>query len=165
MGSGYGHSRRLAVQLNSALEARGRSILQSSNTEISIRQFEELFTWDVSERLTDISVLLRGAGREKEPLTLTEARSIYSCCLIDTLCSVLERLQWRQFCSQLDALAKKGRAARTADCTLDCLFEGVFLWEQVQPPRDAETARLEAFGRYCCLALKRCSPPFWLDPN
>lgn len=143
----YAHFRRLAVQLNSALETRGRPVLQSANAEISVEQFETLMTRAVSERLKDLSVLLRMAGRETEPLGLTVARTLYSGCLQDTLCSVLERLQWRQFCTQADTIATEGRGCMLADCALDCIFEALYSWKQVQPSSDAETAKSEVFGR------------------
>ena len=99
--SGYEQFCRLSVQLNSALKTRGGPILQSANAEISVKQFETLMTWEVSERLKVLSALLRMAYREKEPLSLTTARCLYSGCLQDTLCSVLARVQWRQFCTQV----------------------------------------------------------------
>lgn len=146
--SGYAVFRRLAVQLNGVLETRGRPLLQPGSAGISFRQFEQLFSRDVAERLEDLPVLLHGARREKDPLTLTEARTILNCCLLDTLCSVLEKLQWSQICSQSDAISKKRGCMMLADCALDCISEALFIYERVQPSSCVDTARAEAFGRY-----------------
>ena len=88
----YAHARKISVQFNSILERRGRGILQSGTADITISQFEELFTTDVSERLKDILALLRTAHNSGEPLSLTEARALYCGCLQDTLCSILGRV-------------------------------------------------------------------------
>ena len=146
--SGYFAFRRFAVQLNSVLETRGRPLLQPGSAKISFRQFEQLFSGDVAERLRDLPVLLRGARREKDPLTLAEARTINNCCLVDTLCSMLESLEWSQVLSQFDAISKKRGCMMLADCALDCISEALYIYERVQPSSDVETARAEAFGRY-----------------
>ena len=142
---------RLSVQLNSALKTRGGPILHPANAEISVKQFETLITRDVSKRLEDLSALLRMAHSGEEPLSLTVARTVYSGCLQDTLCSVLGRLQWRQFCTQADAIATNGRGCMLADCALDCVFEALSSWEHVQPSSDAETAKSDVFARYTFL--------------
>ena len=113
--SGYAVFRRLAVQLNSVLETRGRPLLQSGSALILVSQFEQLFSGDAAERLRDLPVLLRGARREKDPLTLSEARTILNCCLLDTLCSMLEKLQWSQICSRSDAVSRKRGCMMLAD--------------------------------------------------
>ena len=146
--SGYCAFRRFAVQLNGVLETRGRPLLQPGSAKISLRQFEQLFSGDVAERLRDLPVLLRGARRAEDPLTLSEARTILSCCLLDTLCSVLEKLQWSQISSQSDSVSKKRGSMMLADCALDCLNEALFTYECVQPSSHIEIARAEAFGRY-----------------
>lgn len=118
----YAHRRRLSAQLNSALETRGRQLLQSATVEISVSQFEELFTRDVSERLKDLSALLRSAHSSGELLSLTEARALYSGCLQDTLCSTLGRLQWQQLSTHPELIAAKGRGSMLAECALDCVL-------------------------------------------
>ena len=146
--SGYAVFRRLAVQLNSVLETRGRPLLQSGSALILVSQFEQLFSGDAAERLRDLPVLLRGARREKDPLTLSEARTILNCCLLDTLCSMLEKLQWSQICSRSDAVSRKRGCMMLADSALDCVYEALFTYECVQPSSHIEIARAEAFGRY-----------------
>ena len=146
--SGYALFRSLAVQLNSVLETRGRRLLQPCSAGISVRQFEHLFSLDDAERLEDLPVLLRGARRERGPLTLTEARAIHSCCLLDTLTRLLGKLEWRRLCSQFDAISKKHGCMMLADFALECISEALFIWEHVQPSSDIKFARAEAFGRY-----------------
>ena len=146
--SGYEQYQRLSIQLNNALEARGRAVLQPSIAEVSVRQFKDLFTRDVSERLKDLSALLRMAGRHKEPLSLTMARAVYTGGLQDTLCSILGRLQWQSFCNEPELVAAKERGCMIAECALDCVFEALYCYKQVQPPAVVATAKSEVFDRY-----------------
>ena len=143
----YALVRKILLQLNNTLETRGRGILQSGTVKISVSQFEELFTRDVSERLKDILALLRTAHSSGEPLSLTEARSLYSGVLQDTLCKILGRLEWRSFCSQPEAIAKKLRGCMLAESALDCVFEALYSWRHVQPTSAADAAKSDVFNR------------------
>ena len=140
---------RQAEQLVQALEARGGPFAQSSCAEISVSQLEDPLTTKAFRDLTDLPFILRVAG--EAPLSLAEARTLYKSCLIDALCSVLRRLQWRCFCSRLDDLAALDRGFTTAGSALICIRELLESWHRIEPCSDEGTARPEIFGRCGCL--------------
>ena len=129
--------------------------LQSSKAQISVSQLDDPLTKEIFYRFVD---LLPCLARE-EALSLAEARALYHSCLLDTLCSVLRRLQWRQFCNQLDVIAGDESLFILLGCNLDCLQKQISAWNRVLPISDAALARLETFGRYTCLASvhEQCS--------
>ena len=137
--------RRQAEQLVHALEACGPSFAQSSRAEISISQLEDPQTTEALRSLTALPYQL--AVDRDAPLSLAEARTLYKSCLLDTLCSILNRLQWRHFCGQLDDLALRDRGFTSASFALACIRELLRSWNRVKRSSDAETARLESFGR------------------
>lgn len=85
----------------------------------------------------------------EEALSLAEARALYQSCLLDTLCSVLRRIPWRQFCNQLDVIAGDESLFILLGCGFDCIQKQISAWNHVLPI----SARLETFGRYVCVAL------------
>ena len=129
-----------------ALEDCGSLFSISSNADIPVSQLEHLPTNEAFHRLTSLPSQLRLAG--DEPLSLTEARQLYSSSLLDTLCSIIERLQWQQLRDKLDELPTVGGAFVSAGCALNCIHKLLEAWSRVQPSSHAETARLETFGRY-----------------
>ena len=136
---------RHTEQLVEALGADRRLLALSSSAEISVSQLEA--EKDIFSSITKLSSNLHLVV--SLPLSLTEARALYASSLLDTLQKILSRLQWRQFCSQLDALAAEGRGLLLAGCALSCVVELFHAWHRVQPSSDAhKTAQLEAFGRY-----------------
>ena len=145
--------RRRAVQLGRALEARGRPFAQSSQAEISISQLEDPLTTEAFSSLIELPFQLRVA--KDAPLSLTEARTLYNSSLLDTLCRILNRLQWRHFCNHVDDLASRGRGFTSAGNALACIHELLRSWHRVQPSSDAEVARLESSGKYKFLASNR----------
>ena len=150
--------RRQAAQCARALEARGSAFLQASEAEISASQLEDPQTERIFLQLTTkLSNLLRAARDADEPLSLTEARSLYTCSLTDMLVSILSRLQWKPFCTQLDHLATHGRAFMLAGGALDCILELFLSGLRIQPSRAAVTAKLELYGRCCQCALHGAS--------
>ena len=98
------HSR--AAQLVTSLEARGRQFLQSSTADIPVSQLEDPLTADTFYCLAVLPTWL-GLNKNKR-FTLAEARSLYNSRVLDTLCSILSRLQWGQFCNQHDAGVRGG---------------------------------------------------------
>lgn len=142
-----------AEQLVKALEACGRSFLRASTAEISISEFDEPAAQEVLYRLTELPNALHMLG--EEPLSLAEARTLFNSCLLDTLFSVVSRLQWQQYCSQLDLIAvcnSRGvpsmRGLVLADNALACITELLHAWERVPLFRGGDTARMETFSRY-----------------
>ena len=144
---------RQAEQHVQALEARGRLFSQASEAGIPVSQLEDPRTLKAFRRLTELPSKLRLVG--EEPLTLTEARALYDSCLLDTLCSILRRLQWTHFCTQLDDLALEGRGFSSAGSAMACIRHLLHSRHRVQPSSDAETAELEYVGRYNCTARER----------
>ena len=133
-----------AIAFVRALEARGPPFLRSSRAQISVSQIDDPLT---RYALCDFSELMPCLAGE-EALSLAEARLFYNSCLLDSLCSVLGRLQWRQFCDQLDTIAGPDSGLILIGCGLDCLQKQISAHVRVRPQSDAATARLETFGRY-----------------
>ena len=118
-----------AAKLVSAIEAHGDLFLRASQADISVGQYEELLTEDILTPLTDLPHML-----VPEPLSLRQARWVYKAGLLDTLCSILSRLQWTGFCNELDALAVHGRGFTLANSGLDCMLAALILRWRVYPP-------------------------------
>ena len=137
---------RTMDQLVRALEARGRLCMRSSTAEISVSQFESLLTDDDVLCLFD-ELLGPLSKAEEGPLSLAKARLLYNSSLNDALCSILKRLSWRQFSSQLDVLADPLSGFMLASYVLDCALGLLSPWRRVQG-HNRETASLEVFGRY-----------------
>ena len=133
-----------AVQLISALEARGRQFSQSSKAGISIAEFEHPLTRDAFIRLTNLQYQLHLDG--DEPLSLADARILYLSPVLDTLCSVLARLPWRHFCIELGTLTAADRSFMMAGSALNRIYALLHAHRRVQPPSDAVLE--EVFGRY-----------------
>ena len=133
-------------QLVKDLEACGRPFLKASKAEISVSELEDDPVWEILNDLTALPTQLHLAGDKR--LSFADAAVLYRSCILDTLCGVLTRLKWRQFRSQLDALATPGRGFILAGHALTCILELLRAWRRVLPHTDAETARLEVFGRY-----------------
>lgn len=131
-----------AAQLVSALEVRGRQYLPSSKAEISVSELEA--HQDAFYRLTRLPNQLNLTGNE--PLSLAEARVLYKSSTLDTLCSVLNRLPWNHFCTQLGTLVCHGRGFIIASSAFDCIYDLLRAYRRVQPS-DVAAARLEVFGR------------------
>ena len=142
-----------AEKLVKSLEACGRSFLRVSTAEISISQFDEPAARDVLYRLTELPNAVHMLG--EAPLSLAEARTLFNSCLLDALFSVVSRLQWAQFSTQLDLIAvcnSRGvpsmRGMVLADNALACLAELLHAWQRVSSFDGHETARLETFSRW-----------------
>ena len=151
--------RRQAAQLIKALEAHGHPFLQSSKADISVSQLEEPSVLNVLHRLMALPDQL-GLTREELSLSLTEAQTLYRSAILDTLCSLLSRLQWTQFCSRLDELATSGKGILTASQASECVYELLRVWRRVEPPSNA-TAMLEVFGRYAAWHWLSSFYPDW----
>ena len=149
---------RTMDQLVRALEARGRQFQCSSTAEISVSQFESLMTDEDVLRLFD-KLLGPLSKAEGGPLRLAEARSLYDSQLLATLCSILKRLNWRQFSSQLDVLADPLRGFMLASYVFDCALGLLHSWRRVQPPSDA--ASKEVFSRYSSCGRSCAHRPSW----
>ena len=137
-------------ELVRALEARGRHFLPASKARIPLSELEDPVTGDILFRLTDLPSRLHLAGDER--LQLTEARILYKSAVLDALCSLLKRLQWRQFCTQLDRLARSDGSFVLVGRALDCLMVLLRAWRHVgpqgvRPSRDTCTAMSETFNR------------------
>ena len=145
----YAQFRSQGDQLVKALEARGHLFQRSAKAEIPISQLEgNPVTKDIFFRLADLPNLLNLAG--DGPLSLAHARILYSSCILDTLYSVLSRIEWKTFCTQLDSIAVYGKGFILCGAALDCIFELLHAgWRVVA---GADTARRETFARYCALA-------------
>lgn len=138
---------REVSQLVEALAQCGSQFLPSSRAGISIRELEYAFTArEAVFRVTDLAKLLDSA--RAEPLSLTEARTLLSSPLLDMLCSILSRLEWMQFCTELEALESPMRGLFLVTSTLDCITELLRTWSRVQPVSDTMTAVKETFERY-----------------
>ena len=144
--------RREAAKLIKVLEARGHPFLQSSKADISVSELEEPSILNALQRLTALPYLLGFMG-EGRSLSLTEAQGLYQSTILDTLCSVLSRLKWTDFCMQLHHIPANGRGFAHAGRCLDCVYELLAVWRRVQPPSDVEASQLEIFGRYVRMAL------------
>ena len=141
---------RQAAHLAKTLEARGPAFSPSSTAAISVSQLEQPLTSRVFLHLTtELSNLLRAVS--EEPLSLTEARALYGSQLTDTLCSILGRLPWKDFCNDTDSLTTHGKGFMLGGCAIDCLHGLLQTAHRVQQSNDA--ARLEIYGRYVfCMA-------------
>ena len=137
--------RRSVEQRAKALEECGSHFSQSSGADISVSQIEHIPTNEAFHRLTNLPFQLRLI--EDEPLSLTEARMLYDSCLLDLLCSILNRMQWTQLCNRLEDPIAAGSGFAAAGCALRCIQALLQAWSRVKPP-DAKVARLETFGRY-----------------
>ena len=135
-----------AKQFDKALEARGPPFLHSSKAEISVSQLDDPLTKEVFSRFADLLPCLAG----EEALSLAEARSLYNNRILDTLCSMLSRVSWRQFCDQLDVTDS---STIFLGCGLDCVLKQISAWTRVDGQQDAAVAMVETFGRYFCVAL------------
>ena len=133
-------------QLVRALEAQGRQFMRSSTAEISVSQFEDLLTDDDVLCLFD-DLMGSLSKADKGPLSLAEGRRLYDSQLLATLCSLLKRLNWRQFSSELDVLADPLRGFMLACYVFDCALGLLNSWRRIEPP-NAVIAKLEVFGRY-----------------
>ena len=136
--------RREAEHLIGALEARGRPFSQSSQAVISVSLLRNPLTLEAFKRLTDLPLQLRLAG--EEPLSLAQARILFNSSLIDTLVSVIKRLQWDGFFSQLHALHMHGTGFTAIGSALSCVCQLLHAWHRVLPPSDAQRAALEALA-------------------
>ena len=142
----YAQFKSQAEQLVKALEARGGPFQQLSKAAISVSQLESNpVTKDIFFRLADLPNLLNLAG--DGPLSLAHARILYSSAVLDTLCSILTRLQWKEFCAQLDCIAVYGKGFILCGAALDCIFELLHAGWRVTALGHADTARRETFGR------------------
>ena len=93
----FAQFQRQAQQLITALEARGRHFLLGSEAKITVSQLEQEGTSDILYRLVLLPKRLRLIGEQH--LELAEARLMFNSPLLDTLCSVLKRVQWHNFAS------------------------------------------------------------------
>ena len=143
---------REVSQFVEALAQCGSPFLQLSKAEISISQFEHAFAARESIfHVTGLAGLLESA--RAQPLSLTEARTLLNSPLLDTLCNVLSRLQWQQFCTELDHLESPMRGLFLVTSALDCLIALLRTWSRVQPDSHMMIAVDETFERYgaCCM--------------
>ena len=131
-----------AGQLISALEARGRQFLRSSTAQIPFSDLEDPPTADAFHRLTRLPYQLH-LTCGKKPLSLADARAMYKSAAFDTLCRILNRLQWSSLCNQLEPLD----GFITASTAFHCIHALLNAYSRVQPPSN-EVARLETFDRY-----------------
>ena len=129
-----------------ALEECGSLFSQSSSADIPVSQLEHYQTNGAFHRLAYLPFQLHLTG--DEPLSLTEARTLYNSDLLDTLCSILSRLSWKQLCNKLDDLIFVSGGFICACCALNCIHKLIEAWSRVKPSSNAETARRETFGRY-----------------
>ena len=127
-----------------ALEACGRPFWRSSRERISVAQFESPAARDALFDLSDLLNQLQLSG--EGPLSLAQAQSLFNSCILDALCSVLTRLQWRQFGTDLDALANVNRGFIAAGRALDCVVQLLGACERVMSS-EAETAWRETHSR------------------
>ena len=137
------------------LGADMRLLELASCAEVSVSQLEQYK--DLFDCIIDLTVRLHLVG--KVPLSLTEARALYQSCLLDMLCTVLGRLQWRQICDQLDALHLESRGCVLAGRALSCVAELFHAWCRVEfATEDRQIAQQETFGRYLNIPAQNCSP-------
>ena len=132
-------------QLIKALEACGRHFSASSKAQISVSQFKKLLRKDTLFCLLHLPTLQHLAG--DRPLSLTEARALYDSPILDSVCSILSRLTWREFGNRLDEVANVDGEFIAAGRALDCVIELLHARERVQPSRDAKIAWQESFSR------------------
>ena len=153
--------RRQVEQLVRALEARGRPFSWSSQAAVTVSLLTNPLTLEAFKSLTDLPSELRLAG--EEPLSLTQARAMFKSSLLDTLVSILSRVEWEDFSSQLDGLHMHGTGFTALGSALSCVCQLLHAWHRVQPPSDAQTAALESFNRYNCSACERSAhSPSWV---
>ena len=132
-----------SAELVSALEARGRCFERTSKAAISVSQFEHPLTNDAICRIMD---LLHLVGQQ--PLSLSEARNLFSSSILDTFCSLLSRLQWKQFRTRLDALETEEGGFRLASLALHTTYEMLSAGWEVQSHSNAESQEAqEDFNR------------------
>ena len=131
------------VEVISALEARGHQYSQSSKAEISISELEA--HQDAFYRLTRLPHQLH-LTCEDETLSLAEARLLYNSSLLDTLFSILYRVPWTYFCTDLHSLVCPRGGFLVAGSAFDCIYALLDAYRRVQPP--SRHASLETFGRY-----------------
>ena len=136
--------RKQAEQLVKEFEACDPSFLQSSSAKIPVRELEDPRKWVALGRITNLPKLL--VGTRVTPLSLAEARALYSSCILDTLRSIVSRLQWEQYCSQPEKVAALGSGFAAAIRMLDCIQDLLSGWCRVQPL--SATAKSEALSRY-----------------
>ena len=144
-------------QLTGALEAHERSFCQASQAAIPVSLLKDSPTLEAFNSLTDLPFCLSLTG--EEPLSLTEARVLFNSALLDTLCSVLSRLEWETFdLEDLDATPHHPsspdtpRGLTAVYVAVSCIRELLHAWQRVHPP---DAAALESFGRCICLACKQ----------
>ena len=139
---GCEHFLTQSAELVSALEARRRCFERTSKAAISVSQFEHPLTNDAICRIMD---LLHWVGQQ--PLSLSEARTLFDSCILDALCSVLGRLKWKQFCTRLDALETEEGGFRLASLALNTIYELLSAVWEVQSYSDAQEVAQEDFNR------------------
>ena len=150
----FAQFQRESKQLVRALEARGRHFQPASEAKISVSQLEQEGTEDTVNRLALLPKRLRLLGERR--LMLTEARMLFNSGIIDTLCSILKRLEWAQFCIQ-PPIATRQPAWDAMSRALDCIYALLGAWRRVGPlsfeaSSDWHTAKAEALPRCCFVA-------------